>query len=213
MMVDLEVSGGTLLDEADNQVPSQRSSFQHVPRIGYVGKRLVDLFVLACIGVPAVAIGVIAGLAVRLTSRGPVLASRDRIGQRGRPFRLLTFRTRRHESSDVDPQLTWVGRVLRATSVDELPQLLNVLAGSMSFVGPRPDSPVAVAKYSSRQMMRLAVRPGITGFAQVTGRGDNTLARRFACDVEYVDRQCLQLDLRIIGRTLSGRRRNLGDVV
>ena len=158
---------------------------------------------------------------VRLDSPGPVIFTQARIGQGGRRFRILKFRTLRAEQCDGtgvdqvqphDPRLTRTGAFLRRTSLDELPQLLNVIAGDMSLVGPRPHVPgmlVGGCAYASLPSYerRHALRPGMTGLAQVSGlRGpvnDMATARsRLAYDLAYVRRQSLRLDLRIIGRTV-----------
>ena len=150
--------------------------------------------------------------AVRATSPGEALFRQERVGKDGRPFTILKFRTMVKDAPRSalgtycyadDPRITRVGRVLRATSLDELPQLVNVLRGDMSFVGPRPDLPHHVARYSPEQRRRLAMRPGITGWAQVNGRNSIPWERRIELDVEYVSRWWLGLDAIVVARTIG----------
>jgi len=166
----------------------------------YRGKRLVDLALLAVVAVPAAVVGLPCALAVWLTSRGPVLFRQERVGHDGRPFDMLKFRTMVHGDNPVFPdadRITTVGRLLRRTSLDELPNLLNVWRGEMSVVGPRPTLAYQVARYTDRQRGRLAVNPGLTGLAQIRGRNALTWAARIDHDLEYVATQSAWLDLRI----------------
>jgi lipopolysaccharide/colanic/teichoic acid biosynthesis glycosyltransferase len=149
--------------------------------------------------------------AVRATSPGEALFRQVRVGKDGRPFTILKFRTMVRDAPRSplgtycyadDPRITRVGRVLRATSLDELPQLVNVLRGDMSFVGPRPDLPHHVERYTPEQRRRLAMRPGITGWAQVNGRNAIPWERRIELDGEYVSRWWLGLDAVIVARTI-----------
>ena len=177
-------------------------------------KRLLDVAVAAAaLAGLAPLLGVIA-LAVRADSAGPVLYRAARVGRGGRSFPMLKFRTMVANAPDVrnadgstysgadDPRVTSLGRWLRRTSLDELPQLWNVLRGDMSLVGPRPDLPDQTRHYSPADWRRLAVRPGITGLAQVSGRNGLSWHDRRALDVEYVDAMSLALDARILLRTL-----------
>lgn len=147
-------------------------------------------------------------VAIRVTMGSPVFFVQQRAGQGGRPFALLKFRTMRPAASgEWDPttdeaRLTRLGRALRRWSLDELPQLLNVIAGEMSLVGPRPLPMRYVARYGPGQARRLEALPGITGWAQVNGRNDTTWARRFDLDVWYVDRRSIRLDARILVLTV-----------
>ena len=139
----------------------------------YRGKRVMDLAILAVVAVPAVVIGTACALAVRVTSRGPVFFRQERVGMGGRLFRVWKFRTMVDGDNPVFPdasRITSAGRVLRRLSLDELPQLVNVATGEMSVVGPRPTLAYQVERYTDRQRRRLAVRPGLTGLAQVSGR-------------------------------------------
>ncbi len=178
-------------------------------------KRILDVagaLVLLSLSIPVL---LLAMLAVALTMGMPVLYRQTRSGRGGHPFELLKLRTMHaavnasdSPSSD-EKRLTGTGRVLRATSIDELPQLWNVLRGDMSLVGPRPLLPQYLERYSPEQARRHEVLPGITGLAQVSGRNTLTWEEKFALDVWYVDHRSLALDLRIMGRTLlSLLRRN-----
>ena len=118
-------------------------------------------------------LGAVCAVAVRLTSPGPVLFRQERIGMGGEPFEMVKFRSMRHGVNPIFPdadRITRVGRLLRRTSLDELPNLINVARGEMSIVGPRPTLAYQVERYDDRQRNRLAVRPGLTGLAQVNGR-------------------------------------------
>lgn len=172
----------------------------------YLGKRAVDVAVLAVVALPALAIGAVCALAVRCTSRGPVLFRQERVGLDGDLFEVLKFRTMLHGDNPVipaDDRITQVGRVLRRLSLDELPQLVNVARGDMSVVGPRPTLAYQVERWTPRQRGRLSVRPGLTGLAQVRGRNDLLWAERIEHDLEYVTRQSAVLDLGILARTAS----------
>lgn len=171
-------------------------------------KRLID--VTAClITLPVVLVvcGAVA-LAIWLTMGRPVLFRQKRAGLYGRVFELWKFRTMtndRDESGRLLPdekRLTRLGRFLRSTSLDELPQVWNVLRGEMSLVGPRPLLPEYLERYTPEQARRHEVRPGITGWAQVNGRNETTWEERFRRDVWYVDNWSLWLDLKILWLTV-----------
>ena len=137
-------------------------------------------------------------LTVLVTMGRPVWFRQERAGKGGRPFRILKFRTMRSgEGSDTE-RLTRVGRVLRATSLDELPQLLQVLTGTMALVGPRPLPVRYLPRYTPEENRRHEVRPGITGWAQVNGRNALTWEQKFAHDVWYVDHRSFGLDVKIL---------------
>jgi lipopolysaccharide/colanic/teichoic acid biosynthesis glycosyltransferase len=153
----------------------------------------------------------IAGL-IRLETPGPAFFRQERIGQDGRPFVAYKFRTMVDHAASLglglnvaanDARITRVGRFLRHTSLDELPQVFNVLKGEMSLVGPRPTLAYQVAAYDDFQRRRLLVKPGITGWAQVNGRNAIPWEERIKLDVWYVDNWSLRLDLLILGRTLK----------
>jgi lipopolysaccharide/colanic/teichoic acid biosynthesis glycosyltransferase len=143
----------------------------------------------------------VAGL-VRLTLGAPVLFRHTRTGLHGGLFTLYKFRTMRATAGDDESRLTAVGRALRGLSLDELPQLWNVLRGDMSLVGPRPLLPQYLSRYTPEQARRHEVRPGITGLAQVRGRNALSWPEKFALDVEYVDHRSLALDATILLQTI-----------
>ena len=171
---------------------------------------------------------VLTAIAIVIDSRGPVLFRQTRAGERGRPFKMLKFRTMirnaeallpelvRFDELDApmfklkaDPRITRVGRLLRRTSIDELPQLVNVLTGEMAIVGPRPEQLDLVERYGPEAQFRLQVKPGITGPMQVYGRGELTFDERLAVEREYVENLSLVRDLHIVLMTLPavfGRR-------
>jgi len=191
-------------------------SLQASPMGGWnaIVKRATDLF-LAVVGIGLLSpLMLLAALAVRLTSRGPVLFRQERMGLDGRSFQILKFRSMVREAepdgarfaSERDPRVTPVGRLLRKTSLDELPQLFNVLKGQMSLVGPRPERPVFIEEFRHhfpRYMLRHRVKAGMTGFAQVRGlRGNTSLEKRLEADLFYIENWSLWLDLKILWLTI-----------
>jgi lipopolysaccharide/colanic/teichoic acid biosynthesis glycosyltransferase len=152
-----------------------------------------------------------AAIAIKLGSRGPVFYRQRRVSREDREFEMLKLRTMVEGSDPVgvgtivsreDPRVTGVGRFLRRTSLDEVPNLVNVLRGEMAIVGPRPTIPAQVDDYTPRQRRRHEVLPGITGWAQVQGRAGIPWEERIEFDVWYVDHRSLGLDLRILFRTV-----------
>jgi lipopolysaccharide/colanic/teichoic acid biosynthesis glycosyltransferase len=152
----------------------------------------------------------LAALAVKLEDGGPVLYRQTRVGRDGADFELLKLRTMIQDAEKVgagysvdegDPRITRAGRLLRKLSLDELPQLWNVIRGEMSVIGPRPTLRSQVERYDERQRRRLEVKPGITGWAQIHGRATLPWAERIELDVWYVDHRSPLLDLRILLRT------------
>jgi len=149
-------------------------------------------------------------VAIKLDSKGPALLKQERVGKGGVPFGMYKFRTMINESSPFgskplsrnDPRITRVGRFLRRSSLDELPQLVNVLKGDMSLVGPRPELPFLVARYEPWQRQRLDVLPGITGWWQVSGR-KQPMRDHTEYDICYVENQSVLLDLRILCKTIG----------
>jgi len=177
-----------------------------------VTRRLVDIVVSACALVLSAPILALAALAIRLETRGPVLYRQRRCGLHGREFDVLKLRTMvdgaEHMGAGLavnenDSRITRVGAVLRRTSLDELPNLLNVLRGEMTLIGPRPTLPVQVRQYSERQRGRLAVKPGITGWAQVNGRASLPWSERIELDLHYIEHRSLAMDLRIVWRSVT----------
>jgi lipopolysaccharide/colanic/teichoic acid biosynthesis glycosyltransferase len=168
----------------------------------YKHKRALDLVCVTLLAAPAAAVAGVCAFAVRLTSHGPILFRQQRIGMAEQPFTILKFRTMIHGDNPLHPatdRITPVGRWLRRTSIDELPQLWNVIRGEMSLVGPRPTLAYQVERYSVEQRRRLSVLPGITGLAQIRGRNDLLWSRRIEYDLDYIERQSLRLDLQILG--------------
>lgn len=174
-----------------------------MPRIFDIAVALLALVLLS----PVL---LVAAVAIKLGSRGPVLYRQRRVGLNGEEFEMLKLRTMVVGSDPVgvgtvvtrdDPRVTAAGRVLRRTSLDEIPNLINVLRGEMAIVGPRPTIPAQVSDYTPRQHRRHEVRPGITGWAQVQGRAGIPWEQRIELDVDYVDRRSFLLDLRILLKT------------
>lgn len=208
----------------------ERSSVKLYRPYYKTAKRCFELILCLLLIPVLVPIGLIIALAIRLDSPGPVFFVQDRVGKGGRIFRMIKFRTMHHNLNKDTHQLfmkafvngtakekegqktfkpfsssevTFVGRILRKTSLDELPQLINVLKGEMSLVGPRPNVVWEVEEYRGWHKERLEVLPGITGLAQVRGRSCISFDRIVEYDIEYVEKQSLKLDLLIIWWTIS----------
>jgi lipopolysaccharide/colanic/teichoic acid biosynthesis glycosyltransferase len=173
-------------------------------------KRILDLAGAGLALLLASPLLLLAALAIKLDDRGPVLYRQRRVGRHGDEFDLLKLRTMIVGAeaqgagwavNEGDPRITRAGRVLRRLSLDELPQLWNVVRGEMSLVGPRPTLAYQVERYTPRQRRRLEVKPGITGWAQVQGRARVPWDDRIEFDVWYVEHRSLWLDLRILART------------
>jgi len=173
--------------------------------------RFCDVAIAALALVVLSPILLVAAIAIKLGSRGPVFYRQLRVGLDGEEFEMLKLRTMIEGSDPVgvgtvvtrdDPRVTAAGHVLRRTSLDEIPNLLNVLRGEMAVVGPRPTIPAQVRDYTPRQHRRHEVRPGITGWAQVQGRAGIPWEKRIEFDVYYVDHRSAALDARILFKTL-----------
>jgi lipopolysaccharide/colanic/teichoic acid biosynthesis glycosyltransferase len=173
-------------------------------------RRVFDVAVSASVLLLTSPIVLGAMLAIRLESRGKAIYRQRRIGKDGAPFDVLKLRTMVSGAEtmgaglavdDGDSRITNVGAFLRRTSIDELPNLVNVLRGEMSVIGPRPTVPVQVEQYTERQRGRLALKPGITGWAQVNGRASLPWPERIELDLWYVEHATLRLDLRILWLT------------
>jgi lipopolysaccharide/colanic/teichoic acid biosynthesis glycosyltransferase len=196
-----------------------------------VGLRTVPLheIIQRCVDVTGAVLGIVLllplfaifAVAVKLTSRGPVLFAQERAGLNGRPFRMFKFRTMVVDAEERlkdlvridelaepvyklkdDPRVTRVGRFLRRFGLDELPQLINVLRGEMSLVGPRPEVVALARRYNAEQQRRLLVKPGITGWQQIHNRGMPDMAARLAYDVYYLRHRSVSLDLWILAMTV-----------
>jgi lipopolysaccharide/colanic/teichoic acid biosynthesis glycosyltransferase len=174
------------------------------------GSRLFDVVVAGAGLVLAAPVLAAAAIAIRLESPGHVLYRQRRVGRHGREFDVIKLRTMVTGAERMgaglavdegDARITRVGALLRRTSIDELPNLVNVLRGEMAIVGPRPTVPVQVAQYTARQRGRLEVKPGITGWAQVNGRASLPWHERIELDLWYVEHRSWALDLQILART------------
>lgn len=185
-------------------------------------KRALDVGIALPAAILLLPLAAVIALAVRLDSKGPVIFSQRRSGRHGRSFMIYKFRTMVSDAearlADVvsldhltepvfklqyDPRVTWLGRFLRRSSLDELPQLLNVLKGDMSLVGPRPEQVEMVERYSPEQRFRLDVKPGITGPMQVFGRGQLTFEERLAVEREYIENHSVGRDIRLLALTVG----------
>jgi lipopolysaccharide/colanic/teichoic acid biosynthesis glycosyltransferase len=175
-------------------------------------RRTVDILVSACVLLVASPLLALAAIAIRLESAGHPIYRQRRSGLDGRPFDVMKLRTMVDGAEHIgaglaintnDSRITRVGAFLRRTSLDELPNLLNVLRGEMSLIGPRPTLPVQVEQYTSRQRGRLQIKPGITGWAQVNGRTSLPWSERIELDLYYIANRSLLLDLRILWRTFA----------
>ena len=186
-------------------------------------KRALDVVLVLLVAPLVIPLGVLVAVAVALSSRGTVLFGQERVGLGGSTFKMYKFRTMHREAeqllqrdprlwneyvangfklpAELDQRVTRVGRFLRRSSLDELPQVLNVLLGTMSVVGPRPVVPAEIANYGDKQVAYLSVRPGITGAWQVTGRSNVDYPQRVEFDAEYVETWSLGLDLKILAKT------------
>lgn len=197
-------------------------------RVTLVAKNLADRILGALLGLGSLLVLAPSVAAVKLTSPGPAIFKQTRVGEDGVPFTMFKLRTmhvdaeqrlaelrQQHDGNETlfklhdDPRVTSAGRVLRRFSIDELPQIWNVVKGDMSLVGPRPSLPHEVATYDDRAYHRLAAKPGLTGLWQVSGRSDLDWAQSVNLDLRYVDNRSMRSDLRILGRTagavLGGR--------
>jgi lipopolysaccharide/colanic/teichoic acid biosynthesis glycosyltransferase len=173
--------------------------------------RALDLLVASLALAIAAPLLALAAILIKLESRGPVFYRQRRVGRAGTPFELWKLRTMVPGAESMgagiyvvegDPRITRTGRLLRRFSLDELPNLINVLRGEMAIVGPRPTVQEQVDRYTDRQRRRLEVKPGITGWAQVNGRTSLPWPERIELDVWYVEHRSLRLDLRILARTI-----------
>lgn len=179
--------------------------------VGGRAKRILDLAIAIPLLVMLAPVFAIVAILIRRDSPGAAFFRQTRVGLDGREFRLIKFRTMVNGAEFIgagldndagDPRITKVGARLRALSIDELPQLINVLIGDMSIVGPRPTLRDQVERYTPAQRRRLRARPGITGLAQISGRSTLPWSQRIVIDVHYVDHWSIRLDLAIMLRTI-----------
>ncbi len=189
-------------------------NIRHVPLndpLNTAIKRAVDIFGALVALILFSPIMLLTAVLIKLTSPGPVIFSQERVGLHNRPFKMYKFRSMEVQTPDKeksqwttkhDPRVTPIGRIIRRTSIDEMPQLFNVLMGSMSLVGPRPERPLFVERFKEeipRYMIKHQVRPGMTGWAQVNGyRGDTSIAKRIEHDLYYIENWTLGLDFKIL---------------
>ena len=174
-------------------------------------KRVFDIVLVSLALVVLAPVMLVLALVIRVRSKGPALFKQRRAGKNGRLFVLCKFRTMRIDvdpfgaspKSGTDDRITKVGRFLREYSLDELPQLFNVIRGDMSLVGPRPLYIEQMAEWDQRQARRLEVMPGLTGLAQITGRGGLTRERKLELDVQYVESAGMLTDIKIIFATVK----------
>lgn len=174
-------------------------------------KRMIDI-VISSLGMSISSpLSVLIAVLIKFDSKGPIFFKQERIGKDGHPFQIFKFRTMVEGAVDMgagyliekdDFRITRIGKFLRRTSLDELPQLINILKGEMSLVGPRPTLKYQVDQYDGWQKKRLSVKPGITGWAQIHGRNEIPWGNRIKYDVWYVDHWSLGLDLRIMLKTI-----------
>jgi exopolysaccharide biosynthesis polyprenyl glycosylphosphotransferase len=175
-----------------------------------VAKRTMDIILAVVVGILSLPFAGLGCFLIRLNSKGPALFKQTRMGKDGKLFEMYKFRTMYRETvpferapkDDKDPRITTVGRWLRRTSLDELPQIINVIRGEMSFVGPRPEMPFIVEQYHGWQRQRLSVKPGITGLWQIMGRKDLPLEENLEYDFFYIRNQSIFLDIAILIRTI-----------
>ena len=191
---------------------------RHVPLTNGLNKfmkRTVDIFGAIVAIILFSPVMLVTAILVKVTSPGPVIFCQERVGLHNRPFKMYKFRSMEVQApSDEkskwttphDPRVTPVGRFIRKTSIDEMPQFFNVLKGDMSLVGPRPERPFFVEKFKEeipRYMVKHQVRPGLTGWAQVNGyRGDTSITKRIECDLYYIENWTLGLDFKILFLTI-----------
>jgi exopolysaccharide biosynthesis polyprenyl glycosylphosphotransferase len=202
-------------------LPFVEYSTWDVPRSTLLLKRMLDVGLSGFVLFVFLPLFLLIALAIKLDSRGPVFFVQRRAGRHGRPFRMRKFRTMVADAEEQlaelvpfdklrdpmfklrrDPRVTRVGRVLRRTSLDELPQLMNVVAGDMSLVGPRPEQIELVDRYGPEHHFRLAVKPGITGPMQVFGRGELSFEERLAVERDYIENLSVGRDLRLLAMTI-----------
>ncbi|WP_066628394.1 sugar transferase [Clostridium magnum] len=187
----------------------------------YFFKRVLDIFGSLCGTILLSPVMIIVAIAIKINSRGPVFFAQERVGKDGKKFRMYKFRSMVINAEEIldklkdknemtgpmfkikgDPRVTNVGRFIRRTSIDELPQLLNVLKGEMSLVGPRPNLPREVDKFSEYHKLKLLAKPGLTCYWQVMGRSSIGFEEWMRLDIRYIEERSLWVDLKLIFRTV-----------
>ena len=191
-------------------------------RLYLLAKRILDIVAGTVALVILSPVFLITIALIKLTDRGSILFVQQRVGEDGRLFSFYKFRSMKMGSERLhadlmklnehgdsvtfkirrDPRITWIGRIIRKSSIDELPQLFNVLKGDMTLVGPRPALPIEVEKYTAEHRRRLAVRPGLTCFWQVRGRANLPFEAQVKLDIEYIEKRSLLVDLQLLAQTI-----------
>ncbi|UCF16432.1 MAG: sugar transferase [Phycisphaerales bacterium] len=174
-------------------------------------KRGLDILISVTAVIVLLPLMAVIAVIIRLSSKGPVIFRQQRAGKNGKPFIFYKFRTMRADVDPfgsspkfgADPRLTKVGKFLREYSLDELPQLFNILKGDMSVVGPRPLYLLQIPEWSERQKKRLCVKPGLTGLAQISGRGRITKDEKLELDIKYIETASLLADMKIVLATIT----------
>ena len=191
-------------------------------RVDLFIKRILDIILSFALFIVLLPLLIIIAIVIKIDSEGPVIFTQVRVGTNGEKFKIFKFRTMVKDAEKKfdlnidknnlgslvfqdkgDPRVTKVGAFLRKTSLDELPQLLNVFIGDMSLVGPRPEIPAVADYYNDTQRLRLSVRPGITGLAQVSGRGEIQLEKTIEYDLTYIKGFNIWLDIKILFKTIT----------
>ncbi len=177
-----------------------------------ISKRILDLIISVAGLAFLLPAFILLSALIKLDNKGPVFFRQQRVGRDGRHFAIYKFRTMVVDAEnqgsgmvvkEKDPRITRIGRLLREYSLDELPQLINIFKGEMSLVGPRPTLAYQVEKYNQRQMLRLSVQPGLTGWAQVNGRSSLSWPERIELDLWYIESWSLWLDLKVLLKTFT----------
>jgi exopolysaccharide biosynthesis polyprenyl glycosylphosphotransferase len=203
-------------------LPSVDLNTGNLSRLYRIAKRCIDIFISLSSLILFSPLFVVIPILIKLTSRGPVFFTQMRCGHNGRPFKIYKFRSMVADAEKIlpkimdldnlhepvfklkdDPRTTFIGKILRRTSIDELPQLFNVLKGDLSLVGPRPEEIALVKRYNSFFRERLKAKPGITGLQQVTCRGSTSLMERMRYDLAYIKQQSLWVDIKILFKTFG----------
>lgn len=178
-------------------------------------KRILDFIMASILMIPLAIVFVVVSIAIKLDDGGPIFYNALRLGKNGKIYKMYKFRSMKVNSKDIrnadgstyngedDPRLTKIGKFIRKTSIDELPQIINVLIGNMSFIGPRPDLPEHIDLYTDDEKRKLEVLPGITGYNQAYYRNSVEWKERLKNDIYYVDNISFQLDTKIILKTVA----------
>jgi len=203
-------------------LPSVDLTSGNISTFHRITKRFLDVFVALSASILFLPLFIAIAILIKLTSRGPIFFTQIRCGHNGKPFKIYKFRSMVADAEEIlaklmdfdklqepvfklkdDPRVTFIGKILRKTSIDELPQLFNVLKGDLSLVGPRPEEIALVKRYNSFFRDRLKVKPGITGLQQITCRGSTNMMERMQYDLAYIKNKSLWLDIKILFKTFK----------